>query len=221
MTPDMTMAKDNRTTEKDFNIPKQEAIKLVGKSEKTLQRWVNEGLIQVEYRDGPYGKEAYYNRDDLLKMRRGKPRQKADDAPLAKADLAVIARGAEWNNQQLARAIETISRQLPVIQEQLKELVKAKDETIKAKEEQGELKEKLGFLKATEAQLKSELEKIRQERKQVEGSFRQQMDKIKRQFRHQIAMVSGWVIFLIVALVLLGVFFAPQLDQFRRILFSL
>lgn len=149
--------------DKSFDIPKKEAIRLVGKSEKTLQRWTSEGLLHVDYKNGPYGREAYYNRDELLKLRRGKP-GRSGDAPLAKADLAVIARGAEWSNQQLTQALQNISQQLPVIQEQLKELVKAKDETIKAKEEQGELKEQLGALKQFKEEYHSvsrQLEKLR------------------------------------------------------------
>lgn len=210
------MAEQADTSEKVFDVPKKEAIRLVGRSEKTLQRWVAEGLIGVEYREGPYGKEAYYNREDLLKMRQGKPRHKGDDAPLAKADLAVIARSAEWNNRQLVRAIETISQQLPLIQEQLKELVKAKDETIQAKEEQGELKEEIGKLKQAEIQLKGQQSELQKQLAKLKQQYQQ-----AARYRQYFQSTVLWGIVMLLVVLGLSLAFAPQLADLRGLIASL
>lgn len=197
----MTPHKTETVPDRVFDIPKAEALSLLGKSEKTLQRWVTEKLIDVEYRDGAYGKQAYYNRDDLLRMRAGKPRHQSDDAPLPKADLAIIARGAEWSNQQLTQALQNLSQQLPVIQEQLKELVKAKDETIKAKDEQGQLREELGKLKQSETHL------------------HQRLNEWQSWYQRRMTGVIVWAVAGVVIVLILAFAFAPQLAQVREALF--
>jgi DNA-binding transcriptional MerR regulator len=210
------MATQSNTSEKVFDVPKKEAIRLVGRSEKTLQRWVSEDLIEVEYRDGPYGKEAYYNRDDLLQMRRGKPRHKGDDAPLAKADLAVIARGAEWSNEQLSRALANISQQLPIIQEQLQQLVKAKDETIKTKEEQAHLQKRIGQLEQSETHLKDQQSQLQSQL----GKLKEQYQQAAR-YRQYFQGAVLWGIVMLLVVLGLSLAFAPQLQELRELIASL
>lgn len=160
----MSMPNLKPQTEKAFDVPKQEAMKLLGRSEKTLQRWVKAGLVDVGYKAGPYGEEAFFNREDLLKMRHGKPRQKNDDAPLKQVDLAVITRQSEWANQQLAQSLQNLAAQLPILQDQIKEMVNAKDQAIEATKAQGELREEIGKLKESMGQREQALVIVEQER---------------------------------------------------------
>ncbi len=221
------MADQFETRDKVFDVPKKDAARLVGKSQRTLQRWVEEGLLEVAHRSGPYGQEAYYNRGDLLKMRAGKPRQ-GDDAPLAKADLAVIARGAEWSNEQLSKALANISEQLPIIQEQLQALVKAKDETIEAKEEQGKLKEEIGKLKQSETQLKGQQSQLQKQLSEMEEHHQQALEETQEEAaqaqakgQRRFTSVVAWGVVTILAVFVFSLAFAPQLGELRELIASL
>lgn len=207
------MANETRSDDKAFDVPKKEAMHLVGKSEKTLQRWVKDGLIGVEYRPGPYGDEAYYNRDDLLKMRHGKPRQDNDGGPMRHADLALIAKEAEWTHNQLTQTLSTLSEELPAFRQELKE---AKDETIKAVREQGNLQKQIGKLEQSESQLKENQKQLQTKFQDLERQY-EEASRYKKYFRS----VVVWSVAAILLVFLVSVAFAPQLEGLRETIFSI
>lgn len=206
------MAQQGSASDKEFDVPKKEAIRLLGVSERTLQRWVNEGLIERDYKPGPYGEEAYYNRDDLLKMRDGKPRKDASEGPMKQADLALIAQESKWTHEQLSQTLTTLSEELPSFRRELKE---AKDETIGAVKEQGNLQKQIGKLEQVESQLKSEQKELHNKVGELESKYKE-ASRYKQLF--QSAILWGGVAVLLV--LFLSVVFAPQLQGVRDFILS-
>ncbi len=211
----------------DFTLTYPDVQRLLNRSRRYIQQLVAEGKLERRMVYSDKGKVAYFSASQVKKLGQ---------------ELGVKHRG-ETPERELERYKGGMGALLPQI-EMMKTLSEKKDAEIaslaeKAGRAEGRLEEVLKRLAAIEKektdlygklkQLEPQVEELREslhEREKAElqsaqVQTEQKLKTVEEAANFRIKALASWTLFLIAALILLGFFFAPQLDQFRQSVFSL
>jgi excisionase family DNA binding protein len=94
----------------------QQASRKIGKSEKTIRRWIKDGKLKAENRGGGY----LIKREDLAAVDKHVTKEWHEQSKLADLELRVLI--LEGQNEELRGAFRTQQRDIDELQYQLKKL---------------------------------------------------------------------------------------------------
>lgn len=160
-TSDVTITTE--PNEQTHTVSTAEAEKALGVKYQTLYRWAKAGDITVFKKDGPYGEENFYNREELLAMRGGKNKKSDPNAPANKLNEIVAIDQVNKALANLGLGMGTIQEQLQTLGKWHDEVVEAKQETIDLLKEKTQQHEQLGQKDQEIKQLTETIEKLETE----------------------------------------------------------